>query len=67
MEAVGEVVGGVGGGGVEGVDAEVAAADEVVVCYYDAGDGGEEDGVGGEVGCEGVGGGEEVPGLGKGC
>jgi len=52
VEAEGEEVGGRGLGGVEVADLKVAVADEVVVADDDAGDGGEEDGVGGEVGGE---------------
>ena len=62
MKTEGEVIGGGGLGGVEVADLVVTAAHEVVVADYDAGNGGEEDGVGGEVGCEVVGCGEEVPG-----
>ena len=58
MEAHDEVVWGVLLGGVEVFDLEVAATDQVVVGDDDAGDGGEEDGVGGEVGGEVIGGGE---------
>ena len=61
METEGEVVGGGGLRGVKVADLVVAAAHEVVVADYDAGNRGEEDGVGGEVGCEIVGCGEEVP------
>ncbi len=64
MEAEGVEIGGGGGCGVEVADLEVAVADEVVVGDDDAGDGGEEDGVSGEVGGEVVGGGEKVP---RGC
>ena len=66
VEAEGVVVRGRGAGGVEVFDLEVAAADEVVVADNDACDGGEEDGVGAEVGGEVVGGGEEVPRKGRG-
>ena len=62
METEGEVIGGGGLGGVQVPDLVVAAAYEVVVADYDTGNGGEEDGVGGEVGCKVVGCGEEVPG-----
>lgn len=62
-EPKGVVVGGAGPGGVQVADLKVALADEVVVADDDAGDGGEEDGVGGEVGGEVVGGGEEVPAI----
>lgn len=62
MEAEGEIVGRAFLGGVEVPDLVVAAADDVVVADYDAGYGGEEDAVGGEVGCEIVAGGEEIPG-----
>lgn len=47
MEAEGEVIGRGGLGGVELADLVVALADPVVVADDDAGDGGEEDGVGG--------------------
>ena len=46
-EAVGVYVGCVLAGTVEVLDYKVAFADDVVVAYYDASDGGEEDGVGG--------------------
>ena len=39
----------------------VAAADDVVIADDDPGDRGEKDGVGGQVGCEVIGRGEEVP------
>ncbi len=64
MEAEGEVVRGGFAGRVEVFDLEVTAADEIVVADDDAGDGGEEHGVGAEVGSEVVGGGEKVPGEG---
>ena len=64
VETEGVVVGGGGPGGVEVFDLEVALADDVIIADDDAGDGGEEDGVGAEVGGEIVGGGEEVPGKG---
>ena len=47
MEAVGEIVGCGSLGGVKVPDLVVAAADDVVVADHDAGDRGEEDGVGG--------------------
>ena len=47
METVGIDVGGVFTGAVQVLDYEVAFSDEVVVADHDAGDGGEEDGVGG--------------------
>ena len=50
-------------GGVEFADLVVALADEVIIADYDAGNGGEEHGVGGEIGGEIVGGGEEIPGT----
>ena len=46
MEAEGEVVRGGFAGGVEVFDLVVTATDKVVVADDDAGDGGEEDGVG---------------------
>ena len=55
MEAEREVVGGRGLRRVQVADLVVAFAHEVVVCDEDAGDGGEEDGVGAEVGREVVG------------
>ena len=61
MEAVSEVVRCRFAGRVEVLYLVVTAADDVVVADNDAGDRGEEDGVGGKVGCEVVGGGEEVP------
>lgn len=61
MEPVPEVIGRGVAGGVEGADVVEAFTDDVVVADDDAGDGGEEDGVGGEIGCEVVGGAEEVP------
>lgn len=63
VEAEGVVVGPRLLGAVEVLDLVVALADEVVVADHDAGDGGEEDGVGGEVGGEVVGAREEVPGT----
>ena len=56
VEAEGEVVRGVFLGAVQVFDLVVTFADDVVVTYNDAGDGGEEDGVGAEVGGEVVGG-----------
>lgn len=47
MEAEGEVIGGGLAGGIEVTDLVVAAADDVVIADDDAGDGREEDGVGG--------------------
>lgn len=62
MEAKGEVIRGGFAGRVEVFDLVVAAADEVVVTDNDAGDGGEEDGVGAQVRGEVVGRREKVPG-----
>lgn len=56
VEAEPEIVWGGFTGGVELLDLEIAAADEVVVGDDDTGDGGQEDGVCGEVGGKVVGG-----------
>lgn len=61
VEAVPEVIGRGVLRGVEGVDFVVPFSDNVVIADQDAGDGGEEDGVGGEVGGEVVGAAEKVP------
>ena len=61
MEAKGEVVGCRLAGGVEVFDLVEAAAHDVVVADNDAGDRGEENGVGGQVGCEVIGGRQKVP------
>lgn len=55
------VVGGCLLGGVEILDPEVAAADEVVIADNNTGNGGEENGIGGEVGGEVVRGGKQIP------
>ncbi len=56
-------IGGGGVGGVEFFELEVALADDVVVADDDAGDAGEEDRVGGEIGGEAVGIFEQIPGT----
>ncbi len=61
VEAEGKVIGGRILGRVEVPDLEVAAADNVVVANYDAGDRREEDRVGGQVSREVVRGGEKIP------
>ena len=61
MKTEGEVVRRGFAGGVEVVDLVVTAADDVVVANDDAGNGGEEDGVSGKVGCKIVRGREKIP------
>src|SRR5690606_3847051 len=61
VEAVGEVVRGRATAGEEGEDIKVSTSDNVVSACDDASDGGEEDGIGGEVGGESVGIGEQIP------
>ena len=61
MESESKEVRGVFLGGVEVADLVVAAANNVIVADYDAGDGGKKDRVGGKVGCEVIGGRKEVP------
>lgn len=56
MKPESEVIRGRGAGGVEVADLEVTFADEVVIADYHARDGGEEDAVGRQIGCEVVGG-----------
>lgn len=58
VEAESEVVWRLASSGVEVCDLEVAFAHEIIVANDDASDGGKEDGIGGEVGGEVVGGGE---------
>lgn len=63
VQAVGEVVWPRFEAGVQVADFEVAFAHPVVVADHDAGDGGQEDGVGGQVGGEGVAVAQQVPGT----
>ena len=56
VETKGKIIRGGWAGVVEVADLIEAATDDVVVADDNAGDGGEEDGVGGKVGCEVVGG-----------
>ena len=63
MEAKNVIVWTCGAGGVEISCLVVAAAHDVVIGQDNAGDAGEEDGVGAEVGGEFVAGAEQVPGT----